>query len=89
MDIDTLFDRAVAIVQSLPKSGPIQTDYEDKLGMYSLYKQGYLPASRLPQHSITLSLQQPSEMSPLHDPRYGTCSVEQNGAAAQLTSPAH
>jgi acyl-CoA-binding protein len=34
--MDALFDTAVAIVQGLPKSGPIQTDYEDKIGMYSL-----------------------------------------------------
>ncbi|CAE6409287.1 unnamed protein product [Rhizoctonia solani] len=43
MDIDNLinaqFNRAVEIVQSLPKTGPIQTGYEEKLAMYSLYKQ--------------------------------------------------
>ena len=32
--IDAQFDRAVEIVQSLPKNGPIQTDYEEKLTMY-------------------------------------------------------
>ncbi|KIJ20103.1 hypothetical protein PAXINDRAFT_126567 [Paxillus involutus ATCC 200175] len=37
--IDAQFDRAVEIVQSLPKTGPIQTGYEEKLTMYSLYKQ--------------------------------------------------
>lgn len=37
--IDAQFDRAVEIVQSLPRTGPIQTDYEEKLQMYSLYKQ--------------------------------------------------
>ncbi|EJD00893.1 ACBP-domain-containing protein [Fomitiporia mediterranea MF3/22] len=37
--IDAQFDRAVQIVQSLPKTGPIQTGYEEKLAMYSLYKQ--------------------------------------------------
>ncbi|KAG6899772.1 hypothetical protein C0993_006998 [Termitomyces sp. T159_Od127] len=37
--IDAQFNRAVEIVQSLPKTGPIQTDYEEKLTMYSLYKQ--------------------------------------------------
>ncbi|KAF9652099.1 ACBP-domain-containing protein [Thelephora ganbajun] len=35
--IDAQFDRAVEIVQSLPKNGPIQTDYEEKLTI--LYKQ--------------------------------------------------
>jgi hypothetical protein len=32
--IDAQFDRAVEIVQGLPKTGPIQTDYEEKLQMY-------------------------------------------------------
>jgi len=32
--IDAQFDRAVEIIQSLPKTGPIQTDYEEKLTMY-------------------------------------------------------
>ena len=32
--IDAQFDRAVEIVQGLPKTGPIQTDYEEKLKMY-------------------------------------------------------
>ncbi|KIY45859.1 ACBP-domain-containing protein [Fistulina hepatica ATCC 64428] len=35
--IDAQFDRAVQIVQGLPKTGPIQTDYEEKLTI--LYKQ--------------------------------------------------
>ncbi|KAF8607637.1 ACBP-domain-containing protein [Ceratobasidium sp. AG-I] len=46
MNIDDLinaqFNRAVEIVQSLPKTGPIQTGYEEKLAMYSLYKQATL-----------------------------------------------
>ncbi|KAH8930230.1 ACBP-domain-containing protein, partial [Atractiella rhizophila] len=33
------FESSVRIVQSLPKSGPIQTSYDDKLQLYSLYKQ--------------------------------------------------
>ncbi|KAJ7067984.1 hypothetical protein C8F01DRAFT_1116447 [Mycena amicta] len=37
--IDAQFDRAVEIVQSFPKNGPIQTGYDEKLTMYSLYKQ--------------------------------------------------
>jgi hypothetical protein len=32
--IDALFDRTVDIVQSLPKAGPIQTSYEEKLALY-------------------------------------------------------
>ncbi|KAI9507717.1 ACBP-domain-containing protein [Russula earlei] len=35
--IDAQFDRAVEIVQNLPKTGPIQTGYEEKLAI--LYKQ--------------------------------------------------
>ncbi|GAA5895271.1 hypothetical protein JCM6882_006633 [Rhodosporidiobolus microsporus] len=33
------FERAVDIIQSLPKSGPIQTNYDDKLSLYASYKQ--------------------------------------------------
>lgn len=32
--IDAQFEKAVSIVQSLPKTGPIQTGYEEKLAMY-------------------------------------------------------
>jgi hypothetical protein len=32
--IDAQFDRAVEIVQNLPKTGPVQTGYEEKLAMY-------------------------------------------------------
>ena len=32
--VDAQFDRAVEIVQGLPKTGPIQTGYEEKLTMY-------------------------------------------------------
>jgi hypothetical protein len=32
--IDAQFDRAVEIVQGLPKTGPVQTTYEEKLAMY-------------------------------------------------------
>jgi len=38
--IDARFHRAVDIIQSLPKAGPITTTYEEKLMLYSLYKQG-------------------------------------------------
>ncbi|KAI6004027.1 ACBP-domain-containing protein [Pisolithus albus] len=37
--LDAQFNRAVEIVQGLSKTGPIQTGYEEKLNMYSLYKQ--------------------------------------------------
>lgn len=37
---DARFHRAVDIIQSLPKGGPISTTYEEKLMLYSLYKQG-------------------------------------------------
>lgn len=50
--IDAQFDRAVEIVQSLPKTGPIQTDYEEKLQMYSLYKQATVGNVKSPRPGI-------------------------------------
>lgn len=50
--IDAQFDRAVEIVQSLPKTGPIQTAYEDKLNMYryvSTTLRVYREIHRVPQ----------------------------------------
>ncbi|POY73836.1 hypothetical protein BMF94_3377 [Rhodotorula taiwanensis] len=37
--IHARFERAVDMIQSLPKSGPIQTTYDQKLHLYSFYKQ--------------------------------------------------
>lgn len=37
--IHARFERAVDMIQSLPKSGPIQTTYDQKLQLYSVYKQ--------------------------------------------------
>jgi len=34
------FDKAVAIVQGLPKDGPVQVSTDDKLQFYAYYKQG-------------------------------------------------
>ncbi|EIW66740.1 hypothetical protein TREMEDRAFT_34664, partial [Tremella mesenterica DSM 1558] len=42
-------ERRQELIDSLPKSGPVQTTYEDKLGLYALYKQateGDLKGSR-------------------------------------------
>ncbi|KAI0307357.1 acyl CoA binding protein-domain-containing protein [Multifurca ochricompacta] len=50
--IDTQFDRAVEIVQNLPKTSPIQTGYEEKLAMYSLYKQATAGNVRSPRPGI-------------------------------------
>ncbi|KAG6903319.1 hypothetical protein C0995_013072 [Termitomyces sp. Mi166 len=50
--IDAQFNRAVEIVQSLPKTGPIQTDYEEKLTMYSLYKQATVGNVKTPRPGI-------------------------------------
>lgn len=36
------FERAVDILQSLPRSGAIQTSYDNKLLLYGVYKQGEL-----------------------------------------------
>lgn len=41
--IDVQFNRAVEIVQGLPKTGPIQTGYEDKLNMYRQVHEGVRP----------------------------------------------
>ncbi|KAI0363555.1 ACBP-domain-containing protein [Pilatotrama ljubarskyi] len=48
--IDAQFDRAVQIVQSLPKTGPIQTAYEDKLNI--LYKQATVGNVQGPRPSV-------------------------------------
>jgi hypothetical protein len=50
--IDAQFDRAVEIVQNLPKTGPIQTGYEEKLAMYRhvtiyLSLPSYIPLSNI------------------------------------------
>ena len=45
--IDAQFDRAVEIVQNLPKTGPIQTGYEEKLTMYRYVADCYVVASDL------------------------------------------
>ncbi|KAH7103001.1 ACBP-domain-containing protein [Auriculariales sp. MPI-PUGE-AT-0066] len=50
--IDAQFRRAVEIVQSLPKQGPIQTGYEEKLAMYSLYKQATVGNVKTPRPGI-------------------------------------
>ncbi|KAI0068954.1 ACBP-domain-containing protein [Artomyces pyxidatus] len=50
--IDAQFDRAVEIIQSLPKTGPIQTGYEEKLTMYSLYKQATVGNVKTPRPGI-------------------------------------
>ncbi|GJE84930.1 acyl-CoA-binding protein [Phanerochaete sordida] len=50
--IDAQFNRAVEIVQNLPKTGPIQTGYEDKLNMYSLFKQATMGNVQGPRPSM-------------------------------------
>ncbi|KAH7931273.1 ACBP-domain-containing protein [Leucogyrophana mollusca] len=50
--IDAQFDRAVEIIQGLPKTGPIQTGYEEKLTMYSLYKQATVGNVKSPRPGI-------------------------------------
>ncbi|WWC86420.1 uncharacterized protein L201_001297 [Kwoniella dendrophila CBS 6074] len=39
MSIQAQFDKAVAIVQGLPKDGPVQPSQDDKLAFYGAYKQ--------------------------------------------------
>ncbi|KAG8855878.1 hypothetical protein FRB96_006700 [Tulasnella sp. 330] len=50
--IDGQFNRAVEIVHGLPKTGPIQTAYEDKLDMYSLFKQATAGDVKTPRPGI-------------------------------------
>ncbi|KAF8351189.1 acyl-CoA-binding protein [Amanita rubescens] len=50
--IDARFDRAVQIVQGLPNTGPIQTGHEEKLTMYSLYKQATVGNVKTPRPGI-------------------------------------
>ena len=42
LEAAAVFSKAVDIAQGLPKSGPIQTSYEDKLQLYALFKQATL-----------------------------------------------
>ena len=42
--ISAQFDRAVEIVQSLPGTDPIQTDYEERLAMYRYYNRRPFPS---------------------------------------------
>jgi hypothetical protein len=51
--IDAQFDRAVEIVQSLPKIGPIQTTYEEKLTMYRCVSLSYALFGILSRYSRT------------------------------------
>ncbi|SGY79161.1 BQ5605_C008g05060 [Microbotryum silenes-dioicae] len=46
------FERAVDIVQSLPRTGPIQTNYDDKLLLYSVYKQATEGDIKVPRPGI-------------------------------------
>lgn len=50
--IDVQFNRAVEIIQGLPKTGPVQTDYEEKLRMYSLYKQATVGNVKSPRPAV-------------------------------------
>jgi hypothetical protein len=56
--VDAQFDRAVQIVQGLPKTGPIQTGYEDKLLMYRCVRHGhgwYTAADVLPMNAACIN----------------------------------
>lgn len=79
--IDLQFDRAVGIVQELPRDGPIQTNYEEKLNMYSLFKQGW--QTKFFMNELTLILQQQRVTSMAVDQVYLTCSKGQSGTHGQ------
>ena len=66
--IDAQFNRAVEIVQNLPKTGPIQTGYEDKLNMYRcvvLRSHGYVFITNLPRNHCSLFKQGSPYLKPL------------------------
>ncbi|KAH9995656.1 acyl CoA binding protein-domain-containing protein [Russula compacta] len=46
------FDKAVKIVQSLPKSGPIQPTQEEQLYFYSYYKQATVGDVDIPRPGL-------------------------------------
>ena len=50
--IDAQFDRAVEIVQGLPKTGPIQTGYEEKLNMYRCAHHSFAPNCDVERGSV-------------------------------------
>jgi hypothetical protein len=77
------FHRAVDMVQSFPKSGPVNTTYEEKLMLYSLYKQGesgfvipFFPPPQIPLDSRVAecfahcSHRRPSDDDPPEAPRF-------------------
>lgn len=61
--IDAQFNRAVEIVQNLPKTGPIQTGYEDKLDMYRCALRVCISSSA---HASYSSLFKQGNPRPLH-----------------------
>ncbi|KAI0303576.1 acyl CoA binding protein-domain-containing protein [Multifurca ochricompacta] len=46
------FDKAVAIVKSLPKGGPIQPSQDDQLYFYSYYKQATIGDVDIPRPGL-------------------------------------
>uniref|UniRef100_A0A0M3I394 ACB domain-containing protein n=2 Tax=Ascaris TaxID=6251 RepID=A0A0M3I394_ASCLU len=49
MSLDEQFQAAVDIVQKLPKEGPVTTTTDEKLLLYSLYKQATIGKINIPQ----------------------------------------
>ena len=52
LEAAAVFSKAVDIAQGLPKSGPIQTSYEDKLQLYAHFKQATLGDVSTSRHGI-------------------------------------
>nr|GAT53845.1 predicted protein [Mycena chlorophos] len=76
--IDAQFDRAVEIVQSFPKNGPIQTGYDEKLTMYRRVLLAVSVGS-FTDHPTAYTNKLRLEMLHLQDQGCGTCLGGQNG----------
>lgn len=78
--IDTQFDRAVEIVQSLPKIGPIQTTYEEKLTMYRFVSLSILRLSDKADHLPTVCISKVLDFA-----SYNTCTYDLRVPCAAAT----
>jgi len=52
MTTQAKFDRAVAIVQGLPKEGPVQPTQDEQLAFYKFYKQATIGDVNIPRPGL-------------------------------------
>jgi hypothetical protein len=84
--IDAQFDRAVEIVQNLPKTGPIQTGYEEKLAMYR-YVSSSIILSLYSQLQCASAFINKVSPPPLADPQIPHPLILVLATAGNVTSP--